>query len=85
MWGKPQSQIVKNSCQAKLIGIITGWWFQPSEKYLLGSLFPIYGKNMFETTNQIRSVWKSKTNEPATWAFHSSQPTWGYMGLVSAV
>jgi hypothetical protein len=44
MWGKAQSQIVKNSCQAKLIGIITGWWFQPSEKYLLGSLFPIYGK-----------------------------------------
>ena len=39
---------------------ITGWWFQPSEKYesQLGLLFPIYGniwKNkikMFQTTNQ---------------------------------
>ena len=74
MWGKAQSQIVKNSCQAKLIGIITGWWFQPSEKYWLGSLFPIYGeKNMFESTNQIRSGWKSKTHEPATWGL--PQPT----------
>jgi hypothetical protein len=36
---------------------ISGWWFDPSEKYdsQLGSLFPIYGKIkfMFQTTNQI--------------------------------
>jgi hypothetical protein len=36
-----------------------GWWYTyPSEKYesQLGWLFPIYGKKMFQTTNQYNSL-----------------------------
>ena len=62
---------------------VTGWWYAyPSEKYesQLESLFPIYGKNMFQTTNQVTMIitgliWRTIYRKPDGFFQPSGVPT----------